>query len=181
MDYVASAAAETSLCKIIPTLGGAGEGHLKVGVICRVGCHTHLHRLSLKTLQRDWKSVRAARQALEEAARLESQRQKLHVGASSRTSAGGVGQHMFPQRRQSDLPPIKKKTLRITRNAASSVNVAEVVKDEAEEEEELRLPVWTRSCSPEGHPGYCYSSSLQKSPKRITHRCSRKSLNDDRE
>lgn len=98
MDYVASAAAETSLCKIIPTLGGAGEGHLKVGVICRVGCHTHLHRLSLKT----------ARQALEEAARLESQRQKLHVGASSRTSAGGVGQHMFPQRRQSDLPPIKK-------------------------------------------------------------------------
>lgn len=89
MDYVASAAAETSLCKIIPTLGGAGEGHLKVGVICRVGCHTHLHRLSLKTLQRDWKSVRAARQALEEAARLESQRQKLHVGASSRTSAGG--------------------------------------------------------------------------------------------
>lgn len=88
---------------------------------------------------------------------------------------------MFPQRRQSDLPPIKKKTLRITRNAASSVNVAEVVKDEAEEEEELRLPVWTRSCSPEGHPGYCYSSSLQKSPKRITHRCSRKSLNDDRE
>lgn len=75
----------------------------------------------------------------------------------------------------------KKKTLRITRNAASSVNVAEVVKDEAEEEEELRLPVWTRSCSPEGHPGYCYSSSLQKSPKRITHRCSRKSLNDDRE
>lgn len=76
---------------------------------------------------------------------------------------------------------LKKKTLRITRNAASSVNVAEVVKDEAEEEEELRLPVWTRSCSPEGHPGYCYSSSLQKSPKRITHRCSRKSLNDDRE
>lgn len=42
---------------------------------------------------------------------------------------------------------LKKKTLRITRNAASSVNVAEVVKDEAEEEEELRLPVWTRSCS----------------------------------
>lgn len=50
------------------------------------------------------------------------------------------------------------------------------------EEEELRLLVWTRLCSPEGHPGYCYSSSLQKSPKRITHRCSRKTnLNDDRE
>lgn len=28
--------------------------------------------------------------------------------------------------------------------------------------------VWTCSCSPEGHPGYCYSSSLQKSPKPIT-------------
>lgn len=108
MDYVASVASETCLCKNIPTLGGAGEGSLKVGVICRVGCRTHLQCLSLKTPQRDWKSVRAVRRALEEAARLESQQQKLHVGASSRTSAGGVGQHMFPRRRHSDLPPIKK-------------------------------------------------------------------------